>query len=491
MRFCDILSDVKILATNIPSYNFCFGKICSDSSKAELGDVFVCRRGSTADGHDFIEKAYKLGARTFIVDRITDYMLQNPQLRYIRVADTSLTEVKMLDAAYGYPSRGMKLIGITGTNGKTSTAYMIKAILDAAGYRTGLIGTVKSFAGEDDITHTSSVSKFSSMTTPSPVELFSLLADMKRRGCNAVVMEASSHALAQKRLDSLRFTVGIFTNLSEDHLDYHKDISDYRNAKAHLFDLCKTALINTDSHDGKLIANACPCNFFTYGTDTDADFFADAPLFESTQTSFTLCDNARMNIVCPIPGEFTLYNALAAASCAKLLGVTDEAICCALKGLKQIPGRLERVSVPTGTNVFIDYAHTPDALEKVLITLRKSCNGKLITVFGCGGDREREKRPIMGRIATSLSDITVITSDNPRSEDPKKIISEIAVGVKRNSDFRIIENRAQAIEFALSVSKAGDTVLLAGKGHEDYEVVGNEKRHFSEHEVIKSLYKER
>ena len=495
MRFCEILSDLMILSTYITSFDFCFGKICSDTEKLKYGDVFVCRRGSHADGHDFIKKAYENGARTFVVDRIVPYLKENPELRYICVSDTSLAEVKMLDAAFGHPSRNMKLIGITGTNGKTSTAYMIKAIFDAAGYTTGLIGTVKTLVGSDDITRASAASKFNSMTTPSPSELYSVLADMSKRGTEVVVMEASSHALAQKRLDGLRFSLGIFTNLTEDHLDYHKTFADYRAAKAHLFELSEKALINSDSPDGKIIESGCPCRAYTYAQFSDADFTASDTSYGEANTRFTMKygENGEnsVQIDCPIPGEFTVYNVLAAASAAKLFGLSDTVIREAFEKLPQIPGRLERVNVPVHINVFIDYAHTPDALEKALNTLKATCRGRLITVFGCGGDREREKRPMMGRIATNISDITVITSDNCRTENPQKIISEIVLGAKRNSNYKVIENRKEAIRYALSVAKESDTVLLAGKGHEDYEIVGKEKRHFSERETIRDFYNKR
>ncbi|MBQ4137439.1 MAG: UDP-N-acetylmuramoyl-L-alanyl-D-glutamate--2,6-diaminopimelate ligase [Clostridia bacterium] len=489
MKFCQILSDIKILSTNITCFDFCFNKICSDTGKLSLGDIFICKRGTVTDGHDYIIKAYELGARCFVVERITDELKSDGRLRYIRVKDTALAEVMLLNAAFGYPANNMRLVAITGTNGKTSVAYMLKHILDCAGICSGLIGTVKSYAGKKDITRKKNESSFNSMTTPTPDELFSLLAQMRELGCDTVVLEASSHALKQKRLDALRFTLGIFTNLSEDHLDYHKSLSEYAKAKAHLFELCDSALINTDDSVGANIAKGCPCKVITYGKSDACDYCAAKLRLNDSGIEFWARLKGEAHISCPIPGEFTVYNALCAASAASILGVSDKTIAKALEAMPQIPGRLERVSSRDNINVFIDYAHTPDALEKAITTLKSSTRGRMITVFGCGGDREREKRPVMGRIATYLSDLTVITSDNCRNESAKKILDDIVSGVRHNSNYRVIPERRDAIYFALCMAKPGDTVLLAGKGHEDYLLCGNEKKHFSERETVEDFYK--
>ncbi len=487
MRFFEILENTRILATNITNFDFCFNKVCSNSDCAELGDIFICRRGSSSDGHDYIENAHKRGAKTFVCEYITDYLHKNPDIRYIVVKDASLAEVRMLDTLYGHPTKDMKLIGITGTNGKTSCAYMIKSLFDSAGYKTGLISTIKTLACDKDITKTTSESEYNSMTTPSPAQLYEYLYKMKEYGVEIVVMEASSHALVQRRLDALHFSLGIFTNLSEDHLDYHKDLTQYMQAKAHLFELCNIALINTDCKYGKAIFKALPCKAFSYGSE--ADFSFKEPKYAAKDTSFVLVhEEEKVLLKCPVPGDFTVYNALAAAAAAKIFKIDNKIIKSAMNNLAQIPGRLERVDIPCNFDVYIDYAHTPDALEKVLLTLKRVCRGRLITVFGCGGNREREKRPIMGRIATAVSDITVITSDNSRNEPREKIISEILSGVKRNSNYKVIENRKDAIRYALAIAKDGDTLLLAGKGHEDYEITENTRRHFCEKEIIKEYF---
>ena len=489
MKLYQILSEIEILSTNITCFDFCFNKICSDTSKLSHGDIFVCKCGTNTDGHGFIKKAYELGARCFIVERVTEELKSNQKLRYIHVKDTALAEVKLLNAASGYPSRNMRLVAITGTNGKTSVAYMLKHILDSAGICAGLIGTVKSYAGNKDITLKKSVSSFNSMTTPAPDELFSLLSDMQKRGCETVVLEASSHALKQKRLDALRFTLGIFTNLSEDHLDYHKSLSDYINAKSHLFELSDCALINVDDPVGASIAESCPCKVITYGKNKACNYSAIQPVLHDSGIEFRARLKSEAHISCPIPGEFTVYNALCAASAASFLGVGDNIIAQALKAMPQIPGRLERISSQDNVNVFIDYAHTPDALEKAITTLKSNTVGRMITVFGCGGDREREKRPIMGRIATYLSDLTIITSDNSRNESIERIFDDIVSGVRHNANYKVIPDRTDAINHALCIAKSGDTVLLAGKGHEDYLLCGNEKKHFSERETVENFYK--
>lgn len=488
MRFSDVIRDVKVISTNITNLDFCFNKICSNSNDVSFGDIFICKCGSLYDGHDYIKQAYLNGARTVVSEKVTDCLKENPNIRYITVEDSRAAEAKMLCAAYGYPARNMRLIAVTGTNGKTSTAYMIKEIFDRAGSTVGMIGTVKNYAGETDITESSEITCFSSMTTPSPAELYKLLAKMKSFGVDTVVMEASSHALSQKRLDGLHFDLGIFTNLTEDHLDYHKTISEYRNAKAHLFDLCSAALINTDCENGKILFDSCTAKKYSYSLHSDSDFKAAAPLFKGGISRYSVNYNdSELEVSCPIPGEFTVYNSLAALGAALICNIDAGTAVNALKNLKQIPGRLEKVHVPESINVYIDYAHTPDALEKVLETLKADCGGRLFTVFGCGGDREREKRPIMGRIATNISDFTIITEDNSRTENVKDIIRDIVSGIK-SSSYTVIEDRGDAIRYALSRAKDGDTVLLAGKGHEDYEIKGNKKRHFSEKNVIDEYY---
>ena len=493
MRFSDVISRVKISATNIKNFDYCITKICSDSEKVGYGDVFVCKKGTNADGHDYIGRAYERGARTFVVQRLTDELIKRDYIRYITVPDTRIAEAVMSYDFFGRPADGMTLIGITGTNGKTSTSYMLRHILCGAGLKCGLIGTVKSFALNTDITP-AGVSEFNSMTTPAPEELYKTLDKMRKMGVDTVVMEASSHALDQKRLDALHFKLGVFTNLSEDHLDYHKTFSEYRNAKAHLFDLCENALINADSPDGRTILQTIGCSKYTFSANVSsrhADYIARAIVLDEAEVTYELKhNNDSCDISCPIPGEFTVYNSLAATAAANILGISLKSASVYIGSMENVPGRLERMELKNGAVLFIDYAHTPDALKKVLNTLNPIKRGRLITVFGCGGDREHEKRPLMGEIATALSDITIVTSDNCRGEKPGDIIKDILTGVNTSSDCRVIENRADAIRKALSISEKGDIILLAGKGHEDYEISNGQKKPFSEKKIVEEYFGE-
>ncbi len=485
MRLSDVLKDVKILRTNITGFDFCISKISSDTDSISYGDVFVCRRGFKLDGHDFIKEAYSRGARSFVVERLTPELLENDTYRYIQVDDTSLSEALMQNAYFGYPCEGMRLVGITGTNGKTSVSYMLKHILDTLGYSTGLIGTVKSMVGDTDLG-----AEHGTMTTPSPNALYSTLAKMRELGADTVIMETSSHALDQKRVDALDFELGIFTNLTEDHLDYHKTITGYKKAKRHLFDLCRRALINSDSDFGRELADTLDGEIFTYGRNKSASFFADNAYFESECTLYEAqIKGKRISVECPVTGEFSLYNSLAALSAAVILGADPHAAARTLSSLGQIPGRLEKYSLKSGASLYIDYAHTPDAMKNVLEALSGIPHGKIITVFGCGGDREKQKRPIMGRIATCMSDLTVITGDNSRSEKTSDIIADIVSGVGYKSNFLVIEDRKEAILKAISLAEGNDIILLAGKGHENYEIIGNSKRYFSEKDIISEFTK--
>ena len=489
MRFSDVLKDVKIIRTNITSFDYCVSKVSSSTESVGYGDVFVCRRGSRFNGHDFIKEAYERGARSFAVDHLTPELLQSDRYRFIEVSDTALAEALMQNAYFGYPAKSMRLIGITGTNGKTSVSYMLKHILDKAGYKTGLIGTVKSLAGDTDITPVGT-SSYNSMTTPSPDTLYSTLAKMRSLDVDTVIMEASSHALDQKRADALRFDLGIFTNLTEDHLDYHKTLTNYKKAKRHLFDLSDTALINTDSEFGRELIRSLPRNNYTYGKSDDADFRANSASYSDLLTRyFVKYNDKKYKVSCPVLGEFSLYNSLAALSGAVILGIDPKTAAKALSTLKQIPGRLEKYELISGASLFIDYAHTPDALKNVLTAISGIPHGKIITVFGCGGDRERQKRPTMGYIASDMSDITIITGDNSRGEKTSDIINEIVGGVRCDKIYEIIEDRKEAILKAISLSEGEDIILHAGNGHEDYEIIGNSKRYFSEKDIINEFIK--
>lgn len=488
MRLSDVLRDVKIQRTNIPSFDYCISKVSSSTDSISYGDVFVCRRGFKLDGHDFIKEAYERGARSFVVEKLTPELLERDDLRYIQVNDTALAEALMQNAYFGYPAKNVRLVGVTGTNGKTSVSYMLKHILDTLGHKTGLIGTVKSIVGSTDLGVTGRSEN--TMTTPSPDTLYSTLSQMKSLGADTVVMEASSHALDQKRVDAISFELGIFTNLTEDHLDYHKSFSEYKKAKRHLFDLCKNALVNLDADFGRELASSVTVKALTYGKSPNASFYASNIVLECDRTLYKVNFRGQTaSVICPVPGEFSLYNSLAAISAAVILGESLIDAAQALSSLEQIPGRLEKHVLTNGAALYIDYAHTPDALKNVLSTLSRVPHGRIITVFGCGGDRERQKRPIMGYIASSMSDVIVVTGDNSRSEKTSDIISDILRGVIQKSQCLVIEDRKEAILKAISLAEENDIILLAGKGHESYEIIGNSKRYFSEKDIINEYIK--
>lgn len=485
MRFSDILENIRILSTNILFFDYCIGKPVSDSCKVSRGDVYICKRGNDHDGHDFIPEAAENGAGTIVAERVTPYMCRHRDLRYITVHDTAIAEVMMLDSYYDHPTKNIKLVGITGTNGKTSTAFMLREIIAGSGHKCGMIGTLKSLLDDEVIDDNPA-----NMTTPAPSRLFETLSVMRSKKAEYTVLEASSHALDQKRLDALNFELGVFTNLTEDHLDYHRTFDNYKIAKSHLFDLCKLGLVNADVPFGRTLAASNRCRMKTYSLrDRSADFCAEALEYSENGVKYNI-DGIKIN--CKMPGVIGAYNSLAAAASAILLGIPKPCIAEALENMPQIPGRLEKLDLPVNYSVYIDYAHTPDALEKALSILRPLTSGRLIAVFGCGGDREHEKRPIMGRLACELADFCIITSDNPRSEAPCDIIKEIETGIsdstKRTATCKTIPSRSDAIIFALENAKAGDTVLLAGKGHEDYEIIGKNKRHFSEKEIINDYF---
>ncbi|MGD0229429.1 MAG: UDP-N-acetylmuramoyl-L-alanyl-D-glutamate--2,6-diaminopimelate ligase [Syntrophorhabdales bacterium] len=385
---------------------------------------------------------------------------------------------------YGLPSRTMHVTGITGTNGKTTVSYLIESILRASGRPAGVIGTI-SYRYNNHV-------RKGPNTTPGSVEIQSLLSDMKEEGVRYAVMEVSSHALDQSRVDGVDFDCAIFTNLTHDHLDYHGDAEHYRRAKALLFHRClresakerKYAVINIDDPSAASLIPAPPVTTLTYGTSARADAYATSidEDIDGLTVSLSVC-GARVEVSTPMVGLFNVSNILAAALFGHAAHAAPEAVASGIASLAGVPGRLERVATDRGFHVFVDYAHTPDALQKTMETLNRVRAGRLIVVFGCGGDRDRTKRPVMGRIASTLSDVAIITSDNPRTEEPLSIIEEIKAGITGNG-FTTIEDRKAAIAEAIAMAKEKDVVLVAGKGHEDYQIIGKVTYPFSDREVI-------
>lgn len=450
-----------------------------DSRKVHEGDLFCCVTGTFMDGHDYAPMAKELGAAALMVERRLDIDL--PQLV---VPNTRIAMAEMAAAYYGYPSREMKMVGITGTNGKTSTTYMIKSIAEEAGLKVGLIGTIHNLIG-DRIVETE-------RTTPASVDLQKLLREMKDSNVDMVVMEVSSHALDQARVHGVEFDIGVFTNLTQDHLDYHKTFENYLAAKKKLFMQSKTAIVNADDPHFEAITEGLKIPLATFGVREKADFFANDIEITTAGAQFTMhTPKGDINTKISIPGLFSVFNALGAAAVCTLMGIDSENIRMGLAKLSSVSGRLEPLPTNGGYSVLLDYAHTPDALENVLRTVRGFAKGRVVTLFGCGGNRDKAKRSIMGEIAGRYSDYLVVTSDNPRDEEPMSIINSVLEGVNKSGcPHTVIEDRRAAIKYALQNAKKDDIILLAGKGHENYQEIGGGKRHFDEKEIVAEIVEE-
>ena len=433
------------------------------------GGVFVCISGENEDGHRYARRACELGARVIIAQK--QLVCSVP---VILTDDTRAALSYLTMRFYGTPA--LKLFGITGTNGKTTVSYLTEAILAASGKSCAVIGTNGTYFGGTELaTHQNTP------TTPNMPELYGILSELEKRGADSAVMEVSSHALAQGRVDGLHFESAIFTNLTQDHLDYHKSMEEYFAAKRRLFDMCTCGAANADDEYGQRILAECP-HIISYGIDS-GEIRAENIEYRPDGAEFTLLlGRQRLHQRINIPGSFSVYNALAAAAGCFAAGIGAEDISAGLETVHGVCGRMERISCGD-FDVIIDYAHTPDGLMKVLEALRGITEGRVICVFGCGGDRDRTKRAVMGEIAARLSDIAVITSDNPRTEPPTEIIIDILTGVK-SDNYIVIENREKAIAAAMAMARKGDAVLLAGKGQERYQIIGREKRHFDEREII-------
>ncbi len=455
------------------------GFITDSSDKVADGCLFVCIKGRHFDGHTAAEAALENGAVAVVTAR--DLGLKNQ----IIVDDTRRAYTLLCSAFYSHPERELKMIGITGTNGKTTTAFVIREALERLGKKAGMIGTVKNVIGDREIP--------ASLTTPDPNELFSMLRQMQQAGCEYCVMEASSQALDQRRVDGINFTCAVFTNLTQDHLDYHGDMESYMRSKHMLFENCDIAVVNIDDEAGAYMMRGVDCRCVTYSlSKDDCDYSAKNIKCSAKGVQYEIVSNEGIGrISFPVPGEFSVYNSMGAAVCLSELGFNMKDVIEAVSSCRGVPGRMEVVPTDTPYSVIVDYAHTPDGLQNILTALRKTAEGKIIAVFGCGGDRDRTKRPIMGEIGTSLSDIAVITSDNPRTEDPNAIIEEILTGVERHRNKRVIvePDRTEAIRKALECAGPGDVVVLAGKGHETYQILSTGKIHYDEREVVASLLK--
>ena len=455
-------------------------RISYDTRTLRPGDLFVALEGEKEDGHRHMAEAFTLGAAAALC------RVPPEEGPWVRVADTRAALAAVSAEWFGHPADGLKVIGVTGTNGKTTTTYLIKTMLEEVlGAKVGLIGTNQILIGDRVLP--------TRRTTPESWELQRLFRQMTCAGCTHVVMEVSSHALALHRTDGIPFRVGVFTNLTQDHLDFHHTMTAYREAKGKLFAQCAAAVLNLDDEAGRWYAEHVDCPVLTYseGKDTawltarNVTLLARAVRFEAV----TRGRIARVEV--PIPGGFTLYNALAALGAGLVLGLPLERMAAALSRAKGVKGRLEVVDVPAEFTVLIDYAHTPDALENVLTTLRSFTKGRLICLFGCGGDRDKTKRAPMGGLAAALSDVVVLTSDNPRSEDPNAILRDILAGMTGSDTPRlVVPDRREAIRTALALARPGDVVLLAGKGHETYQEIRGQFLPFDEREEVAAFFAE-
>ncbi|MDE6442383.1 MAG: UDP-N-acetylmuramoyl-L-alanyl-D-glutamate--2,6-diaminopimelate ligase [Clostridia bacterium] len=451
--------------------------LCADSQKARKGDLFFCYKGKDNDSHDFAKQAVEGGAVAIMCERKLDVSV--PQ---VIVKDGRKVIAQTARAFYGFADKNLKIVGITGTNGKTTTTYMLDSIFKCAGKKCGVIGTLG--IGYAD--------KFVSpeLTTPDPIFLHSILSDMSLCGVEYVFMEVSAHALYYNKIEGLHFDVGIFTNCTQDHLDFFGNMSDYADCKKKLFEngRCRYAVINSDDKLGRQLVSEIN-GAVSYGLNDPADVFAVDINENINGTSFVINlfdDLYEMKL--NIPARHNVYNAMGASACAKLLGIETEDIAKGLSQLDKVTGRLERVARYNGADIFVDFAHTPDGLEKSLQSLKKLCEGNLYCLFGCGGNRDKTKRPLMGKIASKYSDFCIITSDNPRYEDPYDIISQIEQGVKGSGKkYVTVTERETATEYAINLLEKGDILLVAGKGGEYYQEIMGIKHSYNDNEIIKKI----
>ena len=461
--------------------------VTDDSRSIQPGSVFIAVQGERVDGHRFIPAAVQAG----MAGLVSQQPVEKLSVPFVRVVDSRKALGLLGSRFYGEPSSQMRMIGVTGTNGKTTTTYVCKALLEALGQRVGLIGTIGYQISEKTIP--------ASHTTPGALELQQLLTQMVADNCTVVVMEVSSHALAQERVAGCEYDVAVFSNLTQDHLDFHKTMDEYFQAKLRLFTGLsqtrksnKRAILNVDDPMGQRIKELCPAPVWTYALKTQADLRAEHVRLSLGGTTFTAATPAgSFPVESHLVGEHNVYNLLSAIGVALHEGATPDQVRAAVGQVNNVPGRFERVMAGQPFTVVVDYAHTEDALVRLLTAAKVLKTGRLITVFGCGGDRDRGKRPQMGKAAVRYSDVVVLTSDNPRMEDPLSILQEVETGVAEalkehpHVEYRKVTDRREAIQAAVEEARAGDMVLIAGKGHEDYQIIGTQKIHWDDREVAR------
>lgn len=482
MKLSELLKDVKVIASQ-GNINVEIKGVNIDSRKIENGHLFIAMKGTQVDGHKFISKAIELGAVAILLEDMPEEL--NEKVTYVQVASTEGEAGKVATMFYGEPSRKLKLVGVTGTNGKTTIATLLYRMFCEFGHKVGLLSTVCNYINDEEVP--------ASHTTPDPIELNCLLAKMVEAGCEYAFMECSSHAIHQHRIGGLEFVGGIFTNLTRDHLDYHKTFENYRNAKKMFFDgLPKTAfaITNADDKNGMIMVQNTKATVKTYSIKRMADFRAKI-LECHFEGMYLEVDGKEVGV--QFIGKFNVSNLLAVYGAAIMLGKKPEDVLIAMSTLKSVNGRLEPIQSPEGYTAVVDYAHTPDALENVLSAIHDVLDGKgghVITVCGAGGHRDKGKRPLMAQEAVKQSDTVILTSDNPRDEEPQAIIDDMLAGLDTTQRKKIltITDRKEAIRTAAMMAQKGDVILVAGKGHENYQEINGVKHHFDDHEVIREIF---
>ncbi len=478
MKLKDILASVEVIEWQAdPDAEI--NSLCFDSRKACPGAAFVAVRGFKADGRRFIPSAASLGASAAIMDAPCECGIP-----YVLVKDSRRALAVMASNFYGHPEKKAKMIGVTGTNGKTTVTNLIKNMLESMGHKCGLVGTNGNMIGGEFIP--------SDRTTPESLDLYALFAHMVDEGCEYIIMEVSSHSLALDRVYGIEFDAAAFTNLTQDHLDFHNTMDEYAAAKAVLFDRCRRSVINfDDGYAPLMLGGGCPCHETFSVKNEKADFFASDIELAGDGVAFELSHKGeKVKARLGIPGLFSVYNAMTAVGCVCAVGVPFVKAVEALKNAHVVKGRAQSVPVPGDFTVLLDYAHTPDGVENILKAARGFAKGRMVALFGCGGDRDRTKRPIMGEIAGRLADFCVVTSDNPRGEEPMDIINEILPGVEKSGcPHVVIEDRREAIKYALGHAQKDDVILLMGKGHENYQEIKGVKHHLDEYEEVQSYFK--
>ena len=480
MKLRELLSGVEVLEWHAPE-ELEIGGVSYDSRETAPGDLFVAMTGYAADGHEFIPMARGKGAVCILCERAPE-----DAQPWVKVAHSRRALALLSANWFSHPAEEMTMIGVTGTNGKTTTTYLLKEVLEReAGAAVGLIGTNQILIGTEVLE--------AERTTPESFELHRLFRKMREAGCTYVVMEVSSHALFLDRVYGIPFEVGIFTNLTQDHLDFHKTMEAYCDAKARLFSMCRVGVVNGDDPWHKRLLEHAACQVLTYAEQAPADLRAENVSLSAAGVAFdAVTKSERQAIFVGIPGGFMVYNTLDVLAAALALGIPLKDSAAALRQSRHVKGRVEVVPLPGAEyTVLIDYAHTPDAVENVLRSVRGFAKGRVVALLGCGGDRDKTKRPKMGAAAAALADLVIVTSDNPRTEDPRGIIQDILAGMYRSQTPHIVvEDRAAAIVYAMDQAQKDDVIVLMGKGHETYQIVGAEKRHLDEREIVAAHWKQ-